>query len=76
MRFIYQQVSLEYQEDKGYRHPQSGQWVATPRDCLAGWLEEDPERRKQWVMLTAHIQEFWPRVEKNKLAVGEEVVFG
>ena len=75
MIFRYQDVSIEWNEDQGYRHPASGEWVTRPRDCLRGWIEDDPARRRQWVELVARIEEFWPRVEQNRLELGEEVVF-
>jgi hypothetical protein len=73
--FGFKDVRLQWEEGKGYKHPQTGQWVPEPRDCLRGWLEPDPEKRRQWVGLLAHIQEFWPRQEKLKTPLGEEVLF-
>ena len=75
MFFVYGEVRLEYREGKGYRHPREGTWVEDHRQCLRGWIEEDPQRRRQWATLMLRIDDFWPRVEKNRLEVGEEVVF-
>ncbi len=75
MFFIYRDVRLEYQEGKGYRHPREGTWVGDHRQCLRGWIEEDAQKRRQWAALMLRIDDFWPRVEKNRLEVGEEVIF-
>jgi hypothetical protein len=75
MFFVYKEARLEWREGKGYRLPDGGEWVKTQRECLRGWIEPDPEKRGQWAKLVNLIDDFWPRLETNKLELGQEVIF-
>ncbi len=77
MRFVYQDVSLEYRPDRGFLQPASGEWVQEPLACLKGWIEPDPARRRRWVDLVAFIEDYLQRRGKLDLsgAEGEEVAF-
>ena len=75
MFFVFDQVRLQWQKGQGYKHPHTGQWVETPKECLKGWVEPNPQLRPQWLHLVTMIEDFWPRRETNDLELGDEVTF-
>lgn len=65
MEFVYRQARLSYEPGRGYRHPQSGQWVILPMHALKGWIAPEAQRG-QWVELVRLITEFWQRVKPEE----------
>ncbi len=75
MWFVYKDVRIEFDEDMGFKHPNTGQWVEKPSDCLRGWIETDVAKRRQWVVLVERIGQLMEAVERHKLGATEEIVF-
>jgi hypothetical protein len=77
MVFKYQDAKLEY--DKGtkeYIHPVTGERVTNVLQCLAGWKEPEPYKRRIWGMLVKNIQEFWEGAEGSaQIDEAEEIDF-
>ncbi|MBI4798611.1 MAG: hypothetical protein HY794_07745 [Desulfarculus sp.] len=76
MEFVFAQARLEWQPGQGYRHPHSGQWVATPLEALKGWIVEDAGQRMQWVQLIGAIEEFWKHNQPSQVDPQSVVDFG
>ena len=77
MLFRYQTAKLTYNKDtKEYIHPVTGERTTNVLQCLTGWMEPDPFKRRQWGMLVKNIQEFWEEPESAKqIAEAEEIDF-
>lgn len=76
MEFVFVKARLEWQPGQGYRHPQSGAWVATPLEALKGWIVQEASQRQQWVQLVRDIEEFWKHNQPSQVDPQAVIDFG
>jgi len=67
VEFVFVKARLDWQPGRGYCHPQSGQWVATPMEALKGWIVPEASERLQWVQLVNAIEEFWKHNQPSQV---------
>ncbi|MFH1076105.1 MAG: hypothetical protein V1753_04585 [Pseudomonadota bacterium] len=77
MLFRYQTAAIQYHKDtKEYVHPITEKRVQDVLQCLAGWKEPDPVKRRNWGMLVKNIREFWEDQDNaSQSDEVEEIVF-
>lgn len=75
MEFVFAQARLAWLPGQGYRHPHSGQWVATPQEALKGWIAPEPQQRLQWVELIRAIEQFWQHNQPGQVDPDSTVDF-
>ena len=75
MRFVLEGLELEFDDREGFKHPKSGQWVPTAKECLKGWVEADPQKRMLWVQMIQYIEKVMTAVDDpGKVANTDEIV--
>jgi len=75
--FKYCGAMVEWQPDKGYRNLITSEWVDSPVDAVAAYVNEKPQEREEFITLAKRIQDFWSAhaADAENLPVFDEVTF-
>ncbi|MCB2225662.1 MAG: hypothetical protein KQH53_03210 [Desulfarculaceae bacterium] len=57
--FKYCGAMVEWQPAKGYRNLITSEWVDSPVDAVAAYVDQKPEERQEFITLAKRIQDFW-----------------